>query len=329
MFVVFGATAQETLPVYSDYLTDNYYLIHPSMAGASSCTKVRVTGRQQWFGQENAPALYTASINTRFNEDRPSAGGAILFKDGNGYHSRTGAYLTYAHHLLLSRNDVDLNMVSFGLSAGLIQSQLDQSEWFDIGPSLGLDPDIVLQNSNESSTYFNVDLGVSYHLLDFYAHFTIKNVIGSGRDLYTAKETKNLQRYIFSMGYVFSGLNSSWTIEPSVMFHHITETKESQFDVNAKVYKTLDFGKVWGGLSYRRSLDGAEYATSSGSAESQKLQYITPFIGVNYDKYMFGYTYSHQTGQLKLIDGGFHQITLGLNLFCKPEKYDCNCPAIN
>lgn len=299
------------------------------MAGASNCTKVRVTGRQQWFGQDNAPALYTANFNTRFNEDRPSAGGVILFKDQNGYHSRTGAYLTYAHHLLLSRNEVDLNMVSFGLSAGLVQSTLDQSEWFDIGPSLGLAPDQVLQNSNESSTYFNVDVGVSYHLLDFFAHFTVKNIMGSGRDLYTAQETTNLQRFIFSMGYVFAGLNSSWKIEPSVMFHHITETKESQFDVNAKVYKTLDFGKVWGGLSYRRSLDGAEYATGSGSAESQKLQYITPFIGVNYDKYMFGYTYSHQTGQLKLIDGGFHQITVGLNLFCKPEKYDCNCPAIN
>lgn len=26
--------AQEGIPVYFDYLTDNYYLIHPSMAGA-------------------------------------------------------------------------------------------------------------------------------------------------------------------------------------------------------------------------------------------------------------------------------------------------------
>lgn len=324
LLLAYTASAQETLPVYSDYLTDNYYLIHPSMAGASNCSKVRVTGRQQWFGQENAPALYTASFNTRFDEDRPSAGGIILFKDENGFHSRTGGYLTYAHHLMLSRNTVDLNMVSFGLSAGIIQSSLDQSEWFDI---TGNDP--VFLNPNENETYFNVDLGVSYHLLDFYAHFTVKNVMGSGRDLYTARESTNLQRFLFSMGYVFSGLNSDWKIEPSVLFHHITETKESLFDINAKVYKKMDFGKVWGGLSYRRSLDGAEYATQSGSAEEQKLQYITPFLGLNYDKYMFAYTYSHQTGQLKLIDGGFHQITLGIDLFCKPEKYDCNCPAIN
>ena len=39
------------------------------------------------------------------------------------------------------------------------------------------------------------------------------------------------------MGYVFSQLNSDWKIEPSILFHHVSQTKESQFDINAKVYK--------------------------------------------------------------------------------------------
>jgi hypothetical protein len=29
--------------------------------------------------------------------------------------------------------------------------------------------------------------------------------------------------------------------------------------LNLKAFKELDFGRVWGGLSYRRSLDGAQY----------------------------------------------------------------------
>ncbi|MCP1997570.1 hypothetical protein L1275_003381, partial [Flavobacterium sp. HSC-61S13] len=40
------------MSVYSDYLSDNYYLIHPSMAGAANCGKLRVTARQQWSGQD-------------------------------------------------------------------------------------------------------------------------------------------------------------------------------------------------------------------------------------------------------------------------------------
>jgi hypothetical protein len=42
---------------------------------------------------------------------------------------------------------------------------------------------------------------------------------------------------------------------------------------------------------------------------------------------MLSYTYSHLLGNVNFNNGGFHQITLGLNLFCKPEKYYCNCPV--
>ena len=46
-YTFFSANAQEGLPIYSDYLTDNYYLLYPSMAGVSNCGKVRMTGRKQ------------------------------------------------------------------------------------------------------------------------------------------------------------------------------------------------------------------------------------------------------------------------------------------
>src|SRR5690606_10705460 len=106
---------QEGFPIYADYLTDNYYLIHPSMAGAANCAKIRLTGRQQWFGHEDAPKLLTLSMNGRIG-DSPSAIGGIVYTDKNGYHSQTGAYVTYAHHLMFSRSEADLNQLSFGLS---------------------------------------------------------------------------------------------------------------------------------------------------------------------------------------------------------------------
>ena len=71
------AIAQEGLPIYSDYLTDNYYLIHPSMAGVANCNKARLTARQQWFGQENAPSLQTFSVNGRIGDTRSGIGSII------------------------------------------------------------------------------------------------------------------------------------------------------------------------------------------------------------------------------------------------------------
>jgi hypothetical protein len=59
------------------------------------------------------------------------------------------------------------------------------------------------------------------------------------------------------------------------------------------------------------------------------LQYITPFFGFNYKNFMIAYTYSKVSGPILFDTGGYHQITLGMNLFCKREHYDCHCPAIN
>jgi len=313
--------SQEGLPVYSDYLTDNYYLIHPSMAGVANCSKVRLTARQQWFGQDDAPNLQTLSINGRIGES-PSAIGAILYNDKNGYHSQMGAYITYAHHLMFSRNEIDLNMLSFGLSVGVIQYKLDESAFLNEG----FDP--IISGVEQSATNLNIDFGFSYHLIDFYAHATVKNVLkneGINNDI---EITSNLRRYLLSVGNVFSGIDSEWSYEPSIMFQYKDGTQESSIDVNAKVYKTTDFGKIWGGLSYRRSFDGAEYLDGSGISV-QKLQYFTPLIGVNYNNMMFAYTYSYQSNSIVFNNGGFHQISLGFNFNCRREKFECNCPAVN
>lgn len=314
--------SQEVLPVYSDYLSDNYYLLHPSMAGAANCSKVRLTARQQWLGQEDAPALQTLSFNGSIGER--SGAGIILINDKNGYHSQKGVRLTYAHHLMFSRDKVDLNQLSFGISAGFAQSLLDETDFLIANPSY--DP-IIDGTIVQKASYFNVDIGASYNYLDFYAHATVKNALASERKLYTDREPVDLKRVIINTGYTF-GDSETLMWEPSLLFQYVSQTKESLIDLNIKAYKTLETGQLWGGLSYRRSLDGAQYVEGNAVA-TQKLQYITPIVGFNFKNYMLSYTYSHLLGNVKFDTGGFHQITLGVNLFCKPEKYHCNCPALN
>lgn len=313
--------SQEGVPVYSDYLTDNYFLLHPSMAGAANCAKLRLTARQQWFGQEDAPAFQTLSFNGRLGE-RDGAG-IILLNDRNGYHSQKGVQLAYAHHIMFSRDEIDLNQLSFGMSAGFIQSLLDETDFLNSGD---YDPHVD-GTIEQKASYFNVDIGASYNYLDFYAHFTAKNVLANKRKIYSEIESDNLRKFIINAGYVF-GDKERITWEPSVMFQLVSQTKEKTVDLNLKAYKELDFGRLWGGLSYRRSLDGAQFVDGN-SVSDQRLQYITPLIGLNYKNFMFAYTYSALIGDVKFDNGGFHQITLGINLFCSPEKYECNCPAIN
>ncbi|MBT8257984.1 MAG: type IX secretion system membrane protein PorP/SprF [Bacteroidia bacterium] len=317
------SSSQEGLPIYSDYLTDNYYIIHPSMAGVANCGKIRLTARQQWFGQDDAPSLQTLSANTRLG-DGPSGMGAIVYNDKNGYHSQVGAYLTYAHHIMFSRNTIDLSMLSFGLSAGFIQYKLDETSFL----ADGFDP--IIAGIEQSATNFNIDFGFSYHYLNFYAHATVKNVLANQGINFNEQGLSydNLRTYLFSAGHVFKKINSEYSWEPSVMLMYREATKESLIDVNLKGYKEMDFGSLWAGLSYRRSFDGAEFLDGSG-VSSQKLQYFTPFIGVNYNDLVFAYTYSYQSNSVVFDNGGFHQITLGYNFNCRREKYDCECPSVN
>lgn len=316
-----SVSGQEGLPIYSDYLTDNYYLLHPSMAGISNCNKIRLTGRQQWFGDENAPSLQTMSINGRIGES-PSGVGAIFFNDQNGYHSQTGAYLTYAHHLMFSRNTIDLNMLSFGLSAGLIQYKLDETAFVEFDP--------IIAGIEQSASDFNIDFGFSYHFINFYAHATVKNVLANEGININEQGVSydNLRTYLFSAGNVFSKFGSDWSFEPSLMYAYKDATKESFIDVNFKSYRELEFGKLFAGISYRRSFDGAEFSDGSG-VNSQKLQYFTPILGAEYNNFMFAYTYSYQANSVVFNNGGYHQVTLGYNFGCKKEKYDCECPSVN
>lgn len=316
--------SQEGVPVYSDYLTDNYYLIHPSMAGVANCAKIRATARNQWFGVDDAPNLQTISANGRVGEGPVGIGG-IFFNDENGYHSTVGGYASFAYHLMFSRNEIDLNMLSFGLSAGFLQYKLDESTFLAPGE---FDP--LIAGIEQSATNFNVDFGFSYHYLDFYAHVTVKNILSNDGINFNQGQFvfRNLRAYLVSLGYVFNKYGSEWSYEPSIMYMRRDATEESTIDLNAKVYKEMDFGKIWGGLSYRRALDKANVLDESDAA-GERLQYITPIIGVDYKQFVFAYTYSYQANTVNFNTGGFHQITLGYNFNCRREKFECNCPAVN
>lgn len=329
LMVGFKSNAQEGIPVYFDYLSDNYYLVFPSMAGIGVGGKIRATARKQWFDVEDAPSLQTINAHFRIG-DTPSGVGAIIFNDANGYHSQTGLKLTYAHHLRMGSEDVRvLNQLSFGLSGTLLQSSLDETDFRSVTP------DPAVSGIKLSASYTNVDIGISYNFQEFYTHFAVTNALtGSRRNVYYRDRQDNpdqlvidnIRRYLVSAGYIFG--RSEWQVEPSILFQLTEFTREKTVDLNAKVYKDVDFGRIWGGFSYRRSFDGAQFQTATGFGE-QRLQLITPIVGANINNFMVSYNYSYQMGDIRFDNGGFHQITVGYDFGQTERKYDCYCPAAN
>lgn len=325
VLIATATNAQERgIPVYKDYLMDNLYLIHPSMAGTSAYNKARVTARQQWFDVDDAPSLQTGSINARFGENVGL--GAIMYNDSNGRFSQQGGYLTFAYHILFSRSTVDINQLSFGMNVGVNQEKLDETDINTID-----NPDPIISGVEQTDNYFNMDFGLSYFYLDYFLHATVKNIIPQERQIFTELfETDNQRQYLVSLGYTYEPELSNWAFEPSAMYHYKEATGESNIDVNAKAYYMTNFGVLWGGLSYRRSLDAAEFNNASGEIETaENLQNLSPFLGLTYNRFVFGYMYTYQTNSIVLSNSGFHQLTLGYNFGENRRRYKCKCPAVN
>lgn len=308
--------AQETLPIYFDYLSDNVYLLHPAAAGIGNCAKLRTSFGKQWAGVDNAPGLGTLSYHSRLSGESQLGLGGIVFKDANGNHSQVGAQATIAYHI--DMGGANFNQLSFAISGMFSEIKLDQSDF--ILP--GEEPDQVITNLVEAQNYYNADFGLAYHYKTGFAYLTIKNLLLQARNLENSTyESLNLRRYLFTLGYFIENERPDrLSFEPSFMVQYVDHTGEIMGDINLKAYKKMDKGNtLWAAVSYRRSFEGNKI---------QALSQITPIIGINFNKVMLSYTYTHSLGKIVYDNSGFHQISLGIDLFCKEARASA-CPNVN
>ena len=303
--------AQETLPVYSDYLSDNVFLVHPSAAGIGNCGKIRFTARNQWSGIEDSPSLQTLTAHNRLGNNIGL--GVVLFNDKNGYHSQQGIQGVFAYHINLMDPEIP-NQLSFALGFMGIYNTVDESSFIPGG-------DPIITGIVQSGSYFNADFSMAYHYEGLFSYFTAKNIILNGQyeNSFGEQESLNLRRYLLTVGYYF-GEEKGFQFEPSIMAQAIERTGEKFVDFNIKAYKNIQNAQIWAAFSYRQGFDGA--------IDGQELQYFTPIIGINYKKFMFSYTYTKQTGDILFDEAGYNQITLGFNFGCRTPR-NSGCPNLN
>lgn len=307
-FFSLKSVAQETLPIYTDYLSDNVFLVHPSAAGIGNSSKLRLTARTQWVGVSNAPSLQTLSYHSKFSEHSNAGYGLVLFNDKNGYHSQQGLQGTYTYHLPLGNGKL-FEQLSFGLAFSVVQNQSDQRTFTG-------DPSVTA--IIESTGYYNADFSVAYHKGGLSSYFTVKNLFLTAKNNLNINEPLDLRNYVMSAGYYF-GEDNFIQLEPSIMLQFKEGIGERVADFNLKAYKSFSQTEFWAALSYRRNFDANSVDNSS---------YISPMIGVNYKNFMFSYTHTKQLNDVLFSEDGFHQISIGFNLWTRKQR-GAACPNIN
>lgn len=306
---------------FNEYLAENYYRIHPAMAGVNlNGIRIDFGTRQQWFGVTDRPA--TNMLTLEYKTTAKTTLGFSGFSDQNGYHSHYKYNFTYCYRIYFNneiwntrrsfptKND-NIQELSFGLSVGFSGANLDQSNW----NRTTADP-LVNQNLNQTN-FTSFDAGVAYVSTQFSSQFSIHNISFTpsnqeGNDQELTYNINGNKIFIGSIQYeIYTEVG--WNFEPSILVQYQEKTKDNSLDLNFKFYRLIKNGRLWLGLSYRQNKIGVAY-NNGNRTENEVYKHWTPIMGLNYKKMKFSYQYTTNLGKINTPYSGIHYIGIGVQL---------------
>lgn len=311
-YILFVAITQSygqelNLPVWTQYLADNDFVISPTYAGIGDNLRIRANGLTQWVGIKDAPDNQALYADFRI-ADR-SGIGVSFYNDKNGYTRQTGAKFSFAHHLVLDY--YSKQYLSFGISYNINNFRIDINEFQPTYDNPVIDPSIT---DNRAISNNNFDVGVLYRNHGFYLSLNANNILEKDIDKFEGVEPSLLLNYQLYSGYVIQSVrNKRVEYEPSVYFQLFGSDKRSSTDLNFKFRKyNRDDDYYWVGASYRFLND-----------QFLKPLNVGPMVGVMKSKFYFAYSYQFTINQLSPYNSGTHSITVGVDFL----QGISNCPC--
>ncbi len=303
----YGYSQELNLPVFTQYLADNDFVISPTYAGIGDNLKIRANGLTQWVGIKNAPD--NQSIYADFRIANRSGVGISAYNDKNGNTRQKGVKLSFAHHLTLDYKTKQF--LSLGVSYNINSFRIDIENFNTTLDVPILDPSITDDRSISNN---NFDAGILYRYGAFYMSFNANNLISKDTDSNISLEPSRLLNYQLYSGLVLqSNKNKDVEFEPSVFFQMFDSDKRSSTDINFKYRKFNRKGDYyWIGGSYRFLND-----------QFLKPLNIGPMAGIMYNKIYFAYSYQATLNDLSGFNSGTHMVTIGLNLLQSASNCAC------
>jgi len=302
-------SAQElNLPVFTQYLADNNFVVSPTFAGIGDYLKIRVNGLTQWVGIKGAPD--NSAFYGDFRVGNQMGVGLSLYADSNGNTKQSGGKISYAYHLTL--DEVTEQYLSLGISVNLNSFRIAIENFNTTIENPVIDPYVT---DNRSTTNVNFDAGFLYRWKAFFLSFNANNILDKDFDeaLRVLEPNLLLNIQLYS-GYTF-GTNKKYGVEyePSIFYQLFASDGRSATDLNFKIRKFMrNDNYFWGGISYRFLND-----------QLFKPLNIGPMLGVSKDWFYFAYAYQFTTNDLSGYNSGTHSVTIGINLL----RNISNCPC--
>lgn len=302
-----GYSQEVNLPVFTQYLADNAFVISSAFAGIGDNLRIRANGLTQWVGIEDAPNNQSVYADLRVL-DR-SGVGISLYNDSNGYTKQTGAKISFAHHLILDY--YSKQYLSFGISYNINNFKIDVDQFRPTYDIPAPDPSIT---DNRSISNNNFDIGVLYRNKSFYLSLNAANILKKQIDKFDGIEPSLVRNYQIYTGYVFRGAeNNRIELEPSVYYQMFENDKRSSTDFNFKFRKFNKYEDYyWIGVSYRFLND-----------QFFQPLLLGPMAGFKKADFYFGYSYQASLNQIGPYNSGTHVVTIGFDFL----QSISNCPC--
>ncbi len=310
LFLAASYGQELNLPVFTQYLADNNFVISPTYAGIGDNVKIRANGLTQWVGIKNAPDNQSLYGDVRI-ADRTGIGFSF-YNDRNGNTIQNGGKFSFAHHLIL---DYYAKMyLSLGVSYNLNTFRIDINNFTNgtVDNPLAIDPFVT---DDRRTTNHNFDVGALFRLKGYFLSLNVSNILDKDFDKnIRALEPNLLLNYQIYTGYTILGpKKSGLEFEPSIFYQMFTSDKRSSTDVNFKVRKyNRKEDYIWGGISYRFLNDQFFEPLNIG-----------PMVGFKKSSMYFGYSYQITTNDLSGYNSGTHMVTLGIDFL----QGLSNCPC--
>lgn len=310
--VTSGYTQELNLPVFTQYLADNPFVVSPTFAGIGDNLRIRANGLTQWVGIKDAPDNQSVFADLRVLDQ--SGIGISLYNDSNGNTRQTGVKLSFAHHLILDY--YSKQYLSFGLSFNVNNFKIDVQNFNSESglPASVVDPGVT---NNRYTSNMNFDAGFLYRNKGFYLSFNIANLLNKETDKFKSNEPGLLRNYQVYTGYIFKSDDKNVEFEPSVYFQQFASDKRSSTDLNLKYRQFNRYEDYfWVGVSYRFLND-----------QFLEPLMLGPMAGFKKSNFYFGYSYQASLNKIGAYNSGTHVITIGLDFFQGISNCPCTSPA--
>lgn len=310
LLLVFSVVSLDICIGQRYFVTNQYiydlYLMNPADAGSNrNCYILNGYYQKQWFGTDLAPTTQLLSFQAPIGSNLGS--GTYIYNDRNGYNKKMSLQQTFSSKVILRENKRGFTSLSFGLSALVEQTSVDQSEF--TGGS-AVDPSVT--GGVESGTGFNLNAGFILQINKIRGGISMTNILPHNNSMYDdSEEEPDLSKdWHFFASTSFKIPDRELYIEP-LAYYRINSQKDRKLDLNLKIYlPTLSENfSFWGLLAYRRTMD-TDYGKDLGIAVTG---------GMIYKKLSLGLEYQLGTTSAQNFYGNALQLVMGFR-FCKDNN---------